>query len=106
MAEKTNQQKLDDIWWILCSDQGREFLAELVGSRAASKTLNTSIKRGGGLGGETSLAASTSWGDAHVNMVLDATAAPDTANIEAIKQAVADGLKDGVHVDVTVNGGK
>jgi len=103
---KTNQEKLDDLWWIMCSDGGRDFLAELVGGRAASKTLNTPVKRGGGLGGETSLAAVTAWHDAHITMVVDSVAKATGADVSVIKQAVQDGLKAGVHVDVTINGGK
>ena len=103
---KTNQEKLDDMWWILCSDSGRDFLAELVGGRAASKTLNTPINRGGDIGGSTSLAAVTSWHDAHITAIIDSVSKATGADVSVIKQAVTDGLKAGIKVDVTVNGGK
>jgi hypothetical protein len=59
----TNQEKLDDLHWILCTDDGRNYLAELTGSHAADKTLNTPIKRQGAMGGFTSLASLVAWDD-------------------------------------------
>jgi len=106
---KTNQEKLDDIWWILCSDSGRDFLAELVGGRAASKTLNTAVKRGGAMKGDTSLGAMVAWNDDHVVSTIAAVAAQAAtggADIAQIKQAVTDAVAAGINVDVTVTGGK
>lgn len=107
---KTNQEKLNDIWWILCAESGREYLAELVGGRAASKTLNTTIKRGGSAPGETSLAGMVAWNDDHVIQTLSAvaaTAASGGANVGQIKDAVTQALKEGVvNVKVSVEGSK
>jgi hypothetical protein len=102
MALTDKQQ--EDIYWMLCAPDGREYLAELVGGRAASKTLNTTIKRqGSGLGGETSLAAFVAWNDAHVEAVVRAVAAvAPTADLEAVKAAVREGLAEGVNVTATV----
>jgi hypothetical protein len=99
MALTDQQQK--DIYWMLCKPDGRAFMAQMIGAEAANKTLNTEIQRGGAAG-KTSLAGMVAWNDAHVNSIVDAVAKATGADIDVIKQAVADGLKDGVHVEVSV----
>ena len=105
MADLTEQQQAD-IYWILCTPSGREYLADLVGGRAASKTLNTAVKRAGVMGGETSLAGLVSWNDQHVIDQLAATAAAaasDGATVEQITAALRKTLADSVvKVDVSV----
>lgn len=102
MALTDKQQ--DDIYWMLCSPDGRQYLADLVGGRAAEKTLNTPIKRyGSGLGGETNLAGFLAWNDAHVDAIVNAVSAvAPGADLEAIKGAVREGLASGVNVTATV----
>jgi len=39
MAEKTNQQKLDDIWWILCADDGRPALMDMIAQAVTHKDI-------------------------------------------------------------------
>lgn len=103
MALTDKQQ--EDIYWFLCAPDGREYLAELVGGRAADKTLNTPVKRyGSGLGGETNLAGFLAWNDAHVDAIVNAVAAvAPSADLEAIKAAVREGLAAGVNVTATVS---
>jgi murein DD-endopeptidase MepM/ murein hydrolase activator NlpD len=101
MALTDQQQK--DIYWMLCKPDGRAFMAQMIGAEAANKTLNTEIQRGGAAG-KTSLAGMVAWNDAHVNSIVDAVAKATGADIGVIKQAVADGLKAGVHVEVSVGG--
>ena len=99
-----------DIYWILCNPDGRSYLAELVGGRAADKTLNTPIKRGGAgaaIGdGKTSLAALVAWNDDHTIQLLAAAAAAAAqsgASVEEIKAAVKQAIAEGVvNVEVTV----
>ena len=109
MALTEQQQK--DIYWILCTNSGREYLAELVGGRAASKTLNTPIKSGGRgaeLVAETSLASSVRWKDDHTLQLLDAIAAianRDGATVAEIQAALKDTLAESVvKVEVSVTG--
>ena len=104
MALTDKQQ--EDIYWFLCAPDGREYLAELVGGRAADKTLNTPIKRyGSGLGGETNLAGFLAWNDAHVDAIVNAVSAvAPAADLGAIKAAVQEGLAAGVNVNVSVAG--
>lgn len=109
---KTNQEKLNDIWWLLCAPDGREFLANLTGAAAARHTLNTPIQRGGagaGIGdGKTSLGSMVAWNDDHTIQTLAAVAASTAASggsVEDIKAAVVDALKENVvQVDVSVSG--
>jgi len=104
MALTDKQQ--EDIYWFLCAPDGREYLAELVGGRAADKTLNTPVKRyGSGLGGETNLAGFLAWNDAHVDAIVNAVSAvAPSADLGAIKTAVQEGLAAGVNVNVSVSG--
>lgn len=74
MAYPGNQKALQAIYWILCEADGRDFLADLVGGRAATKTLNTTVKRGGTMGGETSLLGLVGWNDDHIIQTLNAIA--------------------------------
>lgn len=101
-----NQTALQDLHWILCSDGGRTYLRDLIGGHAASAVLNTKIKRGGAMGGETSLASMTAWNDDHVLQLLGAIAADaakDGATAEEIQAAVKTALAEGVvKVDITV----
>lgn len=109
-----SDKKQEDIYWILCTPEGREYLAELVGGRAADKTLNTPIQRGGagaGIGdGRTSLAAFVAWDDDHTIQLLAATAADAAqggASVEQIIAAVKLALAESViKVDVSVEGAK
>ena len=100
----TDQQQ-EDIYWMLCKPDGRDYLAELVGGRAAHKTLNTAIKRqGSGLGGETSLASFVAWNDSHVDAIVrSVSAVAPTADLDSIKAAVREGLAEGVSVTATVS---
>lgn len=99
-----------DIYWILCTQDGREYLAELVGGRSADKTLNTPVIRGGAgaaIGdGKTSLGALVAWNDDHTIQLLSAaaaSAAQSGASVEEIQAAVKQALADGVvKVEVTV----
>lgn len=100
-----NQVALQDIHWLLCADDGRHFLAELIGGRAAFKTLNTQMARGGSQKGNTSLGSFLAWNDDHVVQTLAAVAASKAeggASIADIEQAVKDALAESV-VKVSVN---
>lgn len=103
MALTDKQQ--EDIYWMLCAPDGRQFLADLVGGRAAEKTLNTPVKRyGSGLGGETNLAGFLAWNDAHVDAIVNAVSAvAPAADLEAIKAAVREGLAGSIEVNATVS---
>lgn len=102
MALTDKQQ--EDIYWMLCAPDGRQYLADLVGGRAADKTLNTPIKRyGSGLGGETNLAGFLAWNDAHVDAIVSAVSAvAPGADLEAIKGAVREGMAGSINVTATV----
>lgn len=102
MALTDKQQ--DDIYWMLCAPDGRQFLADLVGGRAAERTLNTPIKRyGSGLGGETNLAGFLAWNDSHVDAIVRAVGAvAPAADLEAIKAAVREGMAGSIEVNATV----
>lgn len=107
MALTDQQQK--DVYWILCTKEGREYLAEHIGGRAASKTLNTSIKRGGVATGTTTLGGMVAWNDDHVSRTLSAvaaSAASDGASVEQIQKAVKEAMASVVKVEVSVEGGK
>lgn len=38
MADRTNQQKLDDLWWRFCTPEGLAVIAEPIGASAAAET--------------------------------------------------------------------
>jgi hypothetical protein len=75
---------------------------EATGS-VASQVLNTPIPRGG-QPGETTLAAVASWHDAHIVSVIDAVTKATGADLGTIRQAVLDGLKQGLKVTVALEG--
>lgn len=94
----TDKQQLD-IYWMLCVPEGRQFMADLIGAGAAKATLNTTLPRGGGIGGNTSLAGMVAWNDAHVVSIISAVAAQAAsggASVDQIKTAVTDAIKNGV----------
>ena len=110
MTDRTNQQKLDDIWWRLCTPEGLDVIAEPIGGRAADKTLNTQIQRqgdGAGIGdGKTTLGGLVAWNDSHVIGTIAAVAAgaaQSGATVEQIQAAVKDAIAEGVvKVDVSI----
>ncbi|SEE19047.1 hypothetical protein SAMN04489740_1014 [Arthrobacter alpinus] len=101
-----NQQALKDVWWILCHEDGRKYLADLIGGTAADKTLNTTFDRkgsGAALGGKTSLAAEVAWKTDGTIQTLNAIAAKDDASVKAISDTVKTALAEGVvKVDISV----
>lgn len=106
----TDQQQ-DDIYWILCTQEGRAALAQMIASESASRTLNAEIPRGGAAAdwGNTSLAGLVAWNDANVLQIVGAVAAAaasDGSSVEEIKAAVVAALESSVvKVDVSVAGG-
>lgn len=64
------------------------------------RVLNTTIPRGGERGGDTTLAAVASWHDAHVVAIIDSVSKATGADVSLIKQAVLDGLKEGITVTI------
>jgi hypothetical protein len=112
MAEKNNQDKLDDLYYTLCTDEGRHFWFEEIAARAASKTLNTPIKRegaGADIGdGFVTLGANVAWHDDGVIQILAAVAqsvAPD-ADLEQLVDAFKKALPSIVKVNVSVEEAK
>lgn len=109
--EKTNQGKLNDIYYTVCTDEGRDFWFNEIASRAADKVLNTQIKRegaGAGIGdGYVTLGANVAWHDDGVLQILAATAksvAPG-ADLSEIVDAFKRTLETNVvKVDVSVEG--
>jgi hypothetical protein len=111
MADKTNQEKLDDLWWILCAPDGRPALMNLIAEAVTSRVFNTPIPRQGkgtGIGPETSLGAMVAWHDSGTLDVIAAAgagAAADGATVDEIKEAMKDVMANGtVKVDVSVKG--
>jgi len=110
MTDRTNQQKLDDIWWRLCTPEGLDVIAEPIGGKAAEKTLNTQIQRqgeGAAIGdGKTTLGGMVAWNDSHVITTISAvaaSAAQSGASAEEIEAAVRKAMEEGVvKVDVSV----
>lgn len=104
MALSDKQQ--DDIYWLLCTDGGRAYLADLIGAGAARHTLNAEIPReGSAMNGNTTLGGLVAWNDAHVVSIIAAVAAQAAsggADVAQIKKAVTDAIASGVKVNVTV----
>jgi hypothetical protein len=106
---KSNQEKLDDLYYTVCTDEGRDFWFNEIAARAADRVLNTPIKRAGagaGIGdGYVTLGANVAWHDDGTLQLLAATAqsaAPGAELgdiVEAFKKTLAENV---VKVDVTV----
>lgn len=123
MAEETEEQRnlrmfqelhsmMKDVHWQVSTDQGREYLAELIGGRGASKTLNTPIQRQGAMKDRGPVTAGQvfAWHDdgtlqilAAVRALLEALPVSGTVNVDEIRAALREELETAVvQVDVSV----
>lgn len=91
---------------LLAEHRGHHLDQLRVTESVSDKVLDTVIPRGGVMGGETTLRGMVAWNDDHVISLIDALAKATGADVNAIKQAVIEGIQSGIKVDVTINGGK
>lgn len=91
MPERTNQQKLDDIWWILCAPDGRPTLVDLI----ARGVWGLGLKRQGRgkvLGDDFTPGAIMAWSDANTM-----GQAAELAELKELVRQLA--IKQGVTID-------